>query len=648
MIKLERLRLPVILFLVWLGCVIGHWLLGEVVAVNVERSLLFHVRGYLGRGPGLDERIKVFAIDDPSVAAMKTADPPLGDWATVFAALERAGAAGVMIDRIFDKSFTSADLQEFEDRMRQVRIPIISVSFVTNQAIPLRQSLTDPKGLLSGSVRWGLAAEESARSVQVYGPAPDILPYLNRIGHGNYAGDGRVVPIFALADGRRVPHWSIAGLSAVGHAQALPDLVSAIPTNSAGSTLVNFDRPAVYAGRTYAFEGLLRRAKAGSKLSVVAPGDIVVILPGSFTGSADFKETPFGTQPGGVVMLSVLHSLLNKAWLFEPPAGAILILALGGIGTLLGLCLRPTVCVAGLGLATCLLMSASLGGFAYAGVVLPFVFPASALLMSGVIASAHLARGRQLENIRMSAELKTAKAIQAALIPQSKVKFRGVEISGHFQPATECAGDFWTAAAPLPHRYYVAIGDATGHGVGSALVSSMACACLANLAELMGRGAIPPMTGGDVLSSIHRTLRTHADQGASMTATVLVLDMETQTIEVANAAHPAPIIFRVGQPAKNLHLPGDVLGIGDGDLQISSEVVSFAAGDRVLLVSDGVTECVNRSGRALGRGGLFRRFKSEPPGSGTELMDRVIAFVDAHREGVPLDDDVTIVVLEII
>src|SRR5262245_13944964 len=76
--------------------------LGESVESHAAQRLAFNVRAALGRGPGLDPRIKVFAFDDTTVAALHDLDLPLPAWEKVLAALARQVPRGIFIDKLFD------------------------------------------------------------------------------------------------------------------------------------------------------------------------------------------------------------------------------------------------------------------------------------------------------------------------------------------------------------------------------------------------------------------------------------------------------------------------------------------------------------------------------------------------------------------
>ncbi|MCB0386337.1 MAG: HAMP domain-containing protein, partial [Bdellovibrionales bacterium] len=77
------------------------------------------------------------------------------------------------------------------------------------------------------------------------------------------------------------------------------------------------------------------------------------------------------------------------------------------------------------------------------------------------------------EKARMETELATAKTVQATLFPETNFRSGSIEIKGYYEPASECGGDWWYYNK-VGNKTFLWIGDATGHGVPAALVTSAA------------------------------------------------------------------------------------------------------------------------------------------------------------------------------
>ncbi|MFN8943731.1 MAG: HAMP domain-containing protein, partial [Pseudobdellovibrionaceae bacterium] len=77
------------------------------------------------------------------------------------------------------------------------------------------------------------------------------------------------------------------------------------------------------------------------------------------------------------------------------------------------------------------------------------------------------------QKARMENELQTAKTVQETLFPEAEKVLGPVQVAGHYEPASECGGDWWHYCY-VGEKIYMWIGDATGHGAPAALITSAA------------------------------------------------------------------------------------------------------------------------------------------------------------------------------
>src|SRR4051812_40671425 len=74
---------------------------GRAVEARVSRPLLFAARAALGRAPGVDPRLRIFAYDDAAAAQLKKESLGPSDWAAVLARVGAAAPAAVYADELF-------------------------------------------------------------------------------------------------------------------------------------------------------------------------------------------------------------------------------------------------------------------------------------------------------------------------------------------------------------------------------------------------------------------------------------------------------------------------------------------------------------------------------------------------------------------
>ncbi|HEY6713133.1 MAG TPA: SpoIIE family protein phosphatase, partial [Rubrobacter sp.] len=236
-------------------------------------------------------------------------------------------------------------------------------------------------------------------------------------------------------------------------------------------------------------------------------------------------------------------------------------------------------------------------------------------------------------------ELGTARSIQHALLPKDLPKLQGWKIAYHYQPAREVGGDFYDFLRLDEGRIGLVIGDVSGKGIAAALVMANTQSVLRAVAR---RGNIAP---GRVLAEANEVLYAYIPAGTFVTCFYAVLDPESGRLVYANAGHDPPYSQRGGD-AQELRARGMPLGLMPGMPYEEKEAV-LAAGDDLLLYSDGLVEAHNPEGEMFGFPRLRKVIMTQSAGSGEELVDFLLAelgrFTGADSEQ---EDDITLVTLE--
>jgi serine phosphatase RsbU (regulator of sigma subunit)/CHASE1-domain containing sensor protein/anti-sigma regulatory factor (Ser/Thr protein kinase) len=247
----------------------------------------------------------------------------------------------------------------------------------------------------------------------------------------------------------------------------------------------------------------------------------------------------------------------------------------------------------------------------------------------------------ELESFHNSVEqeLGTARSIQHALLPKDLPKLEGWKIAYHYQPAREVGGDFYDFLRLDDDRIGLVIGDVSGKGIAAALVMANTQSVLRAVAR---RGNIAP---GRVLAEANEVLYAYIPAGTFVTCFYAVLDPESGRLVYANAGHDPPYSQRGGD-AQELRARGMPLGLMPGMPYEEKEAV-LAAGDDLLLYSDGLVEAHNPEGEMFGFPRLRKVIMTQSAGSGEELVDFLLAelgrFTGADSEQ---EDDITLVTLE--
>lgn len=251
------------------------------------------------------------------------------------------------------------------------------------------------------------------------------------------------------------------------------------------------------------------------------------------------------------------------------------------------------------------------------------------------------------EKARMEAELNTAKTVQETLFPPNTFDKAGVEIAGFYEPASECGGDWWYYSE-VDDKYYFWIGDATGHGAASALITSAARSA-ASVIEQVAPGP------GAVLQVLNRAIYDVSKGQIMMTFFVGAYDRVSRKLTYANASHEPPFLVhpKEGDIKKKDLIPlievnGPRLG-QNRDTEYQESEVDVGAGDFLFFYTDGVTDIRNPSGEGWGERAFVKSLtqclNGAPPA--TTAREKFTESFSEFRKSSGLVDDVTFFMVRI-
>lgn len=246
-------------------------------------------------------------------------------------------------------------------------------------------------------------------------------------------------------------------------------------------------------------------------------------------------------------------------------------------------------------------------------------------------------------NRQMTAELEAAARVQHAQLPASPCAFQGGTFHAFFRPSRVVAGDTYDCL-PLPDgRSRIFQIDVSGHGAPAALVS-----IASHIALKQAMLSAPPAEAlSDIIARINRDW---AEDLPYFTLLAVEIDPATATASIVQCGHPALL---------RLPATGGVKALGEGGLPIgvlpdatfSTHTCPFLPGDRLVLVTDGVTETTDPDAQMFGDDRL-RALLAPPPDTSTRpapvqrLFDRIERALWDWRGSESLEDDITILVLE--
>jgi phosphoserine phosphatase RsbU/P len=233
-----------------------------------------------------------------------------------------------------------------------------------------------------------------------------------------------------------------------------------------------------------------------------------------------------------------------------------------------------------------------------------------------------------------------ARNVQQGLLPKSAPDLPGWEFGWKSIACDETGGDYFDFV-PLPDgRLGVAIGDVSGHGMGPALLMASARSFL----QALSRQSSNPAS---VLPTLNDLVSRDMESERFITLFYGALDTNTGALKYSSAGHDPPFILRkAAGTCEELDSTGMPLGIMAGSDFPIAEVAPMAAGDLLVLSTDGVWEAMNPDSKSYGRERFSAILKELQSRGAAEIVEAVYDDVLRFCDGAAQRDDFTLVVVK--
>ncbi|HEX9442326.1 MAG TPA: SpoIIE family protein phosphatase, partial [Roseiflexaceae bacterium] len=246
----------------------------------------------------------------------------------------------------------------------------------------------------------------------------------------------------------------------------------------------------------------------------------------------------------------------------------------------------------------------------------------------------------RVQQERLEHELELARQVQQSVLPRVFPAVPAYTFAARNQPAHQVGGDFYDVFMLDDEHIGVVIADVSGKGMPAALYMALTRSLL--LAE-----ARRDRSPRGVLLSVNQLLRNLGDPHMFVTVFYGVIAVGTQQLTFARAGHDYPLLLRDGDLV-TLGGTGTVLGCFDSDeLRLSEEQIALAAGDRLVLYTDGLTDVLSPEGRRFELEQLQRILRSHADREPDELCDATFADLAAYQRDAEQYDDMTLLVIAV-
>jgi serine phosphatase RsbU (regulator of sigma subunit) len=198
--------------------------------------------------------------------------------------------------------------------------------------------------------------------------------------------------------------------------------------------------------------------------------------------------------------------------------------------------------------------------------------------------AAERARRQQAERHLRAAdeEVRVAREIQQRLLPRQPLKLPGFDIAGATLFAGKLGGDLFDFVPMRDDRWGVVIADASGHGLGAALLMAQTRAYVRSLSSL----ALDPC---DIVTRANGFMVSDTEDNLFVTLFLLQLDPRTSSFVCVSAGHNG-YLFEPGDQVKILRSTGLPLGVDENATFSQTLPATLIPGQVLVLVTDGIPE----------------------------------------------------------
>lgn len=267
-----------------------------------------------------------------------------------------------------------------------------------------------------------------------------------------------------------------------------------------------------------------------------------------------------------------------------------------------------------------------------------------ALASSAIDRMNHSAEVLEREQLRQ--QLQVAGSIQRSLLPLECPDVPGIDVTAVCESCDDAGGDYYDFFG-AGHGLGFVIGDATGHGIGAALLVTTARASLRALL-----GPYPPVSVdlAGVLSTLNDIAERDLSDDKFVTMFLGIYDPLERRVTYSSAGHDPPMLVfraRTGQ-LEALESTGLPLGMFFGLTYEQRTTEPLEPGDVLLLMTDGVTEAPNTADEQFGQERVLEFVWQNNEASSEAIVQRLLAALAEFAEGTHQRDDITMICMKIV
>lgn len=252
----------------------------------------------------------------------------------------------------------------------------------------------------------------------------------------------------------------------------------------------------------------------------------------------------------------------------------------------------------------------------------------------------------------LDSDLMEAKKLQESLVRERQKSFDNAELSLLLRSSGRVGGDlvgFYPAAED--HLGLFAI-DVSGHGISSALMTARLAGYLSSSAldqnvalERLADGSYRSLPPSKVIEVLNDLVLDEMETEHYFTLLLADVNLTNGKMVMAQAGHPHPAIQRADGSVEQNGTGGFPVGLVSG-VTFEQFEIQLHKGDRILILSDGVTECPNPEGDMFEEDGLEKLMQELSHVKGPAFFDSLIWNLTSFAGSDDFPDDVSGILFE--
>ncbi len=252
-------------------------------------------------------------------------------------------------------------------------------------------------------------------------------------------------------------------------------------------------------------------------------------------------------------------------------------------------------------------------------------------------------RETHLENIEKEIEL--AAFVQESFSKRKIPELDGYEIAYYSKAMAGVSGDIYDFYTQGKNLKGVGIFDVSGHGIASGLVTMLVRNIFQQ--EFLQHEKLELYEVMEIIDSRVRKEKRSIENYL----TGILLRMKGNTVEIVNAGHPCPILYKKSKDEclyfdANRKFSSTVIGLSAVDPFFQETSFKMEKGDELVLFTDGIKEALNSEHDEYGNERFMTSVNTATHQDFNKQIDSILTDMKRFTKNAEQSDDITIVIIK--